>query len=170
MADYKPAAGRSNKIIVISLAAVLVLGIYAIGVSVTGYFSYSSGIESELNKTKEELGLYKAAGEECTRSLWSKEQNITACQGALSECGAKGSALNAQLLVLNVSLSSCLSESSGAKVALENMTARYMSLARNSVKAICCSFGDVQSSAVKSWDVASDRIVCSGQFAVNCSA
>jgi len=156
---------------------IAILSLYALGTTITGYFTYSGNIESELNKTQNELAIYKSVSEECTRILWMKEKNLSVCETSLgsasislAKCNRLADNLINQSVLLNLSLSSCLSESSLLRNKFGNLNISYNTLVRNSVKAICCSFGDVQSSLIRNWNVTNDRIICTGSFSVNCSS
>jgi ABC-type transport system involved in cytochrome bd biosynthesis fused ATPase/permease subunit len=48
-----------------------------------------------------------------------------------------------------------------------NMTI-YQQVVQNSVRAVCCSFGDVVAGTVKNWQIFSNSIICSGNNTVNC--
>ncbi len=167
----------AKKAVIAAVVLILILSIYSLGTTITGYLSYSNSVESELNKTQAELTIYKFVSEECTRNLWLQEKNLSACEIALGLTNASMQACNQRndLLInwseyLNASLSSCMSELDIVRGAYGNITFKYSTLVRNSAREICCTFGDVQSQAARNWDIKNDQIVCSGSLLVNCSS
>lgn len=175
--EYKPAGEGTKKVALVIATVILAFSIYSVGTTITSYITYSSSVESELNKTKADLAVYKAVTEECARDLSQKEQNLSVCEStlgstyaSLASCNQQAAALLSQSASLNASLSSCLGESTALKNTYGNLAESYNNLVRSSVKAICCSFGDIQSGGARSWNITSDRIVCSGLYSVNCTS
>lgn len=170
-------SGAAKKALIAAVMLILVLGIYSVGSTITGYISYSDSVASELNGTKKELEIYKAVSDECTRDLWLKESDLTACErsfesasASLAACEALAASLSNRTSSLESSLASCSSELQSLKGIFGNLNISYEKLVRNSVKAVCCSFSDVQRSQIRNWGVSPDGIVCSGSFSVNCSS
>jgi len=168
---------RSSKsVTIVSILIVLILSFYLITSSVTAYITYTENIEKELNETSKELSITKASMEECSKNLVSTRDNLNSCnsnleqsKSQLSTCENERSTLQTRKSELELQLSNCTAEREDLRARYENRLAAFNSVVKNSVRAICCSFGDVVSGAPKNWGIVDNKIVCTGSYNVNCS-
>ncbi len=161
--EFNP-AGRSydtKKIAVIGLAVLVLFVLYAVGSIVTGYSIYSSDLEKRLNHTSEELRIISAAREECGAELDKKSSLYQECSNTLENTAAN---LQQCETVLNET-KSC----DDVRSDYSSLQDAYNNLVRNSVKALCCSFSDVEGGVVKNWHTENNKILCDGNFTVNCA-
>ena len=70
---------------------------------------------------------------------------------------------------LDSQLSSCSAEREDLKAKYEGRADAFNNLVRNSVKAICCSFNDADAGITKNWGIVDNKIVCTGEYVVNCT-
>ena len=174
--EYKPPGKNSIDIKKISIgivAVLLLLVLFSVGKIVTGYATYTGSLETELNSAKEDLRIISAAREECAAELNTKSNiygecssNLQSAQSALTQCQQDFSALKTGS---ETSLNECRTELNSAKSLQSSVTASYSKLVKNSVKAICCTISDVDSAALKQWRIENYKIICSGNFTVNCA-
>ncbi|MBI4153707.1 hypothetical protein HY501_00060 [Candidatus Woesearchaeota archaeon] len=171
--------GRRGKHLAIAAVIVFFIGVfYFVGNTITGYATYSKSLEQQLNTSAQELSDTKEQHELCQLSLESSNNDRAALNASINKCSS-------DLFSNKLFLDSCYKE----KEKLENTTKRldsqlsscnndkiasgeaYKQLARSSVKAICCSFGDVQSATIRNWNITSNNsIVCSGNYTINCTS
>jgi hypothetical protein len=89
--------------------------------------------------------------------LAAAQQLTTDCQGNVDMLKSNVSAMQSYNAIMQGKLSTCQSSLDSTNATL-----------RNSVAAVCCSYGDMQAGLVKNWQISNDRIVCSGASTVNC--
>ena len=169
--------GKRGKHLAIAAVIILFVGtFYFVGNTMTGYVTYSESLEQQLNETHNKFLDMKAQYETCDAYLGNANSNIAslntslnACSTdmfsqklAVTSCNNEKERLGREKSDLSTSLSSCRSEQVSS-------TESYKQLARNSVKAICCSFGDVQSGSVRNWNITNNSIVCTGNYTINCT-
>ena len=171
--------GRRGKHLAIAAAIVFFIGIfYVVGNTVTSYATYNKALESQLNNTSQQLTETQSELELCELNLENSNSDRTALNASISKC-------TTDLFSSKLFLDSCYKD----KDKLENTTRKldnqlslcdsekiasgeaYRQLARSSVKAICCSFGDVTSGTVRNWNItANNSISCSGNYTINCTS
>jgi septal ring factor EnvC (AmiA/AmiB activator) len=169
---------RSSKsVTIVSVLIVLILSFYLITSNVTAYVTYTENIEKKLNETAKELVITKASMEECSKNLASTRDNLNSCtadldqsKSQLTTCNSERSALQTRKSELESQLSNCTAEKEDFRTRYENGLAAFNSIVKNSVRAICCSFGDVVSGTTKNWGIVDNKIVCTGSYNVNCSS
>lgn len=93
-----------------------------------------------------------------------QQSQLNSTQVGLQVCQNNSKLLQGNITSLQNTSSSLQSQLSSCNV---NMTI-YQQVVQNSVRAVCCSFGDVQAGVTKNWQVFSNYIVCSGNNTVNC--
>ena len=183
--SYSPGSGermhffdKKGKHLAVAAAILLFIGtFYFVGNTLTGYITYSRNLEQELNETHNELIDLKSEYEACSTDLTDANSGIASLNSSLNSCSAdmfsqklavtscntEKNSLIEEKKSLSSSLSSCRNEQTSSHES-------YRQLARNSVKAICCSFGDVQSSAIRNWNITNNSIVCTGNYTINCTS
>jgi len=164
----------------LAIAAILVFftGIfYFVGSTMTGYATYSKSLETQLNNTQDELTAVQEQKEICESVLENMRSSLGSLNSSLSTCGTdlasnrlsldncnkERASLESERNNLSTSFNSCRTEN-------ENSIQSYKQLARSSVRPICCSFGDVQSAAIRNWNIANNSIVCTGNYTINCTS
>lgn len=167
---------NGKSITIVSILIVLTLSFYLITSSVTAYITYTENIEKVLNETKKELDVTKASMEECSKNLASTRDDLNSCnsnldqsRSQLSTCENERNELRTRNSELESQLSACNTEKEDFKARYENRLSAFNNLVRSSVRALCCSFGDIVSEATKNWGIVDDKIVCTGNYHVNCS-
>jgi hypothetical protein len=93
-----------------------------------------------------------------------QQSQLNSTQVGLQACQNNAQILQSSVSSLQNASSSLQSQLSTCNV---NMTT-YQQVVQNSVRAVCCSFGDVQAGVTKNWQIFSNYIVCSGSNTVNC--
>lgn len=163
-------AKRGKHIAIAAVIVFLIGAFYATGNLITTYATYNKNLQEQLNSTQIALETEQQQKEVCEASLENTKSNLNTCssdlastKGSLASCGSDKEKLAGDTRSLTSSLNTCISEK-------ESINQSYKHLARNSVKAICCSFGDVQSAATRNWNIINDSIVCSGNYTVNCTS
>jgi uncharacterized phage infection (PIP) family protein YhgE len=106
-----------------------------------------------------------------TESLKTAQNKSSLQQSQLNstQVGLQACQNNAQLLQGNISSLQNASSALQSQLSSCSMNVTtYQQVVQNSVRAVCCSFGDVQAGITKNWQVFSNYIVCSGNNTVNC--
>lgn len=160
---------RGKQLAVAAVIVFLVGAFYTTGNLITSYATYNKDLQEQLNSTQAALETEQQQKESCQALLESSNSDLNKCgndlastKGYLASCGADKDKLNSNIQNLSASLDTCKSEK-------ESINQSYKQLARNSVKAICCSFGDVQSAAIRNWNIINNSISCTGNYTVNCT-
>jgi len=151
-------------IVIIFLIAVF----YATGIAMTSYATYSRNAEQLLNETKANLVILQAEKDVCLASLNYTDNDLKVCQGVLSSKATLLNTCDTEKTSLNNSLTNTVSSLNACKTEKDSAIQTSRQLVRNSVKAICCSYGDVQVGFVRNWDIFNDSITCTGIYTVNC--
>ena len=170
--------GKKGKHLAIAAVIILFAGIfYFVGNTMTGYATYSKSLETQLNNTQAELTAVQEKKDICESVLENMRSNLGSLNSSLSTCGSNLASNRLSLdncnkervrlenegNNLSASLNSCRTEN-------ENSIQSYKQLARSSVRPICCSFGDVQSAAIRNWNITNGSIVCNGNYTINCTS
>lgn len=171
-------AGKNSRNVGLFLLAVALISSFSLlSDRITGYVTYTSDLESTLNETLQQLNIESRLKAECIANLDSTKSGLNLCndkltssQSYLVTCEKDRGELKSYSDQLNSLFSACDVERADMKTKLANETENFKSIVRNSVKAICCSFGDALSGAVRRWGIENSQIVCSGNFSVNCTA
>jgi len=158
------------------LAIALIFSFSMLSNRITGYATYTSDLESSLNETLQQLNTESHLKAVCNANLDSTRADLTLCNDKLSSsqnylvsCEKDRNDLKSYSDQLNSLFSFCDVERADLKTKYANETENYRVVVRNSVKAICCSFGDATTGTVRSWGIENNQIVCSGNFSVNCT-
>lgn len=168
--EFRPSSSVDTKKIGIGIIAVLFIFIlYSMGTVFTGYTTYTKQIEADLNSTREDLRVISAAREDCAAELGEKTALSSECSGKLSTASADLDKCKADLSGRESSLNECRNEISDLKASQSSMSTGYKNLVKNSVKAICCTISDVDSGSIRNWRIENDKIICGGNFTVNCA-
>jgi len=167
---------NSKAVMIVSILIILTFSFYLITSGVTAYITYTENLETDLNETQKELDITKASMEECSKNLADTRDDLNSCnsnldqsRSQLSACENERSELRTRNSELDSQLSTCNAEREDFKARYENRLEAFNTLVRNSVKAACCSFDDVSSGATKNWGIVDNKIVCTGDYHVNCS-
>ena len=168
---------KARHIAVAAVVVFLIGSFYLVGKTITTYATYSKSLETELNDTQNALLQEQEQKEACESLLGTAQSSLGVCSSNLDS--AKGSLNSCQNNVAQLSRdvntlsnkSASLSRSLDACNAEKDTSSQsHKQLARNSVRAICCSFSDTQSSVVRNWNVVNNSIVCSGGYTINCTS
>jgi hypothetical protein len=169
---------RKGKHLLVAAVIVFFIGtFYLVGNTLTGYVTYSKDLEQQLNSTNNELSALQVQKEACDADLQNANSDIGGLNSSLNtcttnlfssklfldSCNKDKEKLNEEKRNLSSSLDMCRAEK-------DTSAQSYRQLARNSVKAICCSFGDVQSATIRNWNITNNSIVCSGTYTINCTS
>jgi len=144
---------------------------------VTGYITYTENLEIEFNETQKELDITTASLDECSKNMANIKEGLTSCNSELDQsrsqlttCENERNELRTKNSELDSQLSTCNAESEDLKARYESRLSAFDNLVRNSVKAICCSFNDIDAGLTKNWGIVDDKIVCTGGYSVNCTS
>ncbi len=186
--NYKPyswqkrlkefAKNNSKPAAIAIISVFLIIGFQSVNSTVTGYLTYQGSLEQQLNDTKTQLSSMEAEKNTCVSGLASANENLEACEttidtsaSSLVNCKKEKADLTGYSNALGASLDVCRIESEDLGNKLDNKTASYDSLVRNSARTVCCRTFDVIEGAVVKWDLKNDRIVCNeGRYTINCTA
>jgi len=170
-------ANNKRNISLLLLSVVLIISFSFLSDRITGYVTYTSDLESVLNETIQQLNFESRAMAECDSNLDSTKTGLNICndklgssQSYLTTCEKERGDLKSYSDNLNSVYAKCDSERTDLQSKYANSTESYKSVIRNSVRAICCSFGDTQSGAIRSWEILNNQIVCNGNYSVNCTS
>lgn len=173
--DFTGKNSRNIGLLLLSIG--LIFSFSLLANRITGYVTYTSDLESTLNETVQQLNTESRLKAECTANLDSTKSSLGTCndkltssQNYLVTCEKERGDLKSYSTQINSVYSICDSERSDLKIKYANETENYKSIVRNSVQAICCSFGDSSTGTIRSWGIQDNRIICSGNFTVNCTA
>jgi chromosome segregation ATPase len=108
-------------------------------------------LSGQLNSTKTQLSSSQS-------QTASAQQQFSSCQKNVDMLKANVSVMQSYNAIMQGKLSEC-------QAGLDSLNATL----RNAVAAVCCSYGDVQASVVKNWQIQGSSIVCSGSGTVNCA-
>jgi flagellar basal body-associated protein FliL len=163
-----------NKTVIIVLIVVAALLFIGISSSVSGYVAYRESVNKQLDSTVQELSTVTKEKEECNTNLFSSLEKETQCKSQLSSkdsqlntCNNQKTTLEQQKTQSDALYSSCLAQKedldekyTGVVEQLEASSSEYDELAKNSVRSVCCSIGDILSGAVRYWEVSDNKIIC----------
>ncbi|MBI2076712.1 MAG: hypothetical protein HYT72_05695 [Candidatus Aenigmarchaeota archaeon] len=172
---FLKANGRHMLIIVISIT--LIFTFSTIANRITGFVLYANDIEARLNETLKNVNMLSREKAECSAMLADTGQNMDICNNKLTSsqsflvaCEKERDDLKSYSDRINSLFRACDVERKDLSEKLANETSNYKEVVRSSVKAICCSFGDSVSGALRNWAILNSQIVCSGNFTVNCTS
>ena len=159
---------KRNAVITYCLISIAVT---AVAFYFIGNFVASESLNPKINELSRLNLLKDALVAKLNESLISAQNEtssiatqMSTVQNSLSNCqnnlqGVQGNITSLQNVSLN--LQTTLTSCQGSLLDVN-------STLQNSVRAVCCSFGDVEAGVSKNWQIFSDRIVCSGNSTVNC--
>ncbi len=160
---------RGRHLAIVAVLIFLLVAFYSAGNALTGFATYSSDLKQQLDDTNVALAVVQGGKEMCENYLDEVSGDIKACRSGartveadLEACSAASRELNKTANELSFWLDTCRTEKEAAMQS-------FKQLIRNSVKVICCSFGDVQDGTVRYWNIVNSTIVCNGGYTVNCS-
>jgi septal ring factor EnvC (AmiA/AmiB activator) len=166
---------NSRATTIVSILIILTFSFYLITTGVTGYITYTENLEAKLNETEKDLEITKSSMEACSNSLADTRGSLSSCNSDLSQstaqlstCEIQRNDLTAENSQLESDLSTCDAERADYINMYETRMEAFNNLVRNSVKAICCSFSDIDSGTTKDWGIEDNKIVCTGGYQVNC--
>lgn len=181
--SYSPNSGgrkfgkRSKQLAVAGVIILFVGTFYFMGNTLTSYATYNKNLEMQLNNTQGQLLQEQEMKEQCEASLSAAKDGLNTCNADKIFTSAKLESCQNNVVQLNRNVNELTNKSSNLSSSLDACKNSYSStlesyrqLARNSVKAICCSFGDVQSGAARNWNITNNNIVCSGNYTINCTS
>lgn len=168
---------RGKHLAIAAVVVFLVASFYLAGSALTSYATYSKNLEDQLNSTRNSLLAAEQKSDECSTTLDATNTALQNANNGLNSC-------NANIMYTNALLNSCYMDRSVMNATINNLTAsvndcrtandnnvqNYRQLARSSVKAICCSFGDLQSATIRNWNIVNNSITCAGNYTVNCTS
>ncbi len=173
----KSLKANSRHILIILVSVVLIFTFSTIASRITGFVLYSNDLELQLNETMKTLNILSREKAECSAALSTAGQNLDTCNSKLSSsnsflvgCEKDLGDSRSYADNLNSLFSACDRERKDFSEKLVNKTSDYKEIVRNSVKAICCSFGDSAAGTARNWEITANQIVCSGNFTVNCTS
>ncbi|MFA4819986.1 MAG: hypothetical protein WC613_03440 [Candidatus Aenigmatarchaeota archaeon] len=160
---------RGKHLAIVIVVAFLFVVFYTTGIAMTTYATYSRTVEQQLNETRVNLANVQTEKNLCQASLENTSNDLKLCQtnvnsitALLDSCDKEKTLLYTNVNSLNSSLNNCKTEKAAAAQSFKQFI-------KNSVKAICCSYGDVQSGAARKWSMVNDSIICTGEYTVDCA-
>jgi cell division protein FtsL len=114
--------------------------------------------EAELSNVTTSLEEARNLSAQQQDQLNSTNLQLQSCQGSLQDLQGNVTSLQVLSSTVQSQLTDCQT----------NMTV-YQTVVQNSVRAVCCSFGDVLAGTVKNWQIFSNSIICSGNSTVDCA-
>ncbi len=168
---------KNSKSVGLSILAIaLIFSFSILSGRITGFVTYASDLESTLNETAKQLDIESQLRATCDSALASTKSGLSLCndklyssQGYLVTCEKDRDDLSSYSARLNEQFSSCDAQREELNAKYTNETENYKTIVRNSVKAICCSFGDLQIGNSRNWGITNNQIVCGGNYTVNCT-
>lgn len=161
---------RGRRLAIAVVLVFLLVAFYSAGSALTSFATYSSDLKQQLDDTSVALAVVQGQMGQCENYLSDVRGDLKACRSGartveadLETCSATSRELNKTANELSFWLNTCRAENEAAMQS-------FKQLIRTSVKAICCSFGDVQDGTVRYWNIVNSTIVCSGGYMVNCSS
>ena len=85
------------------------------------------------------------------------KEELSTFKGDLDSCKNRESQSLTQINQLGTDLSSCNSEKKD-----------FLNTVKKSVRAVCCSFNEIQEGKELNWSISGNEIICSGEFSVDC--
>ena len=133
-------------------------------VFIRGRYQLTRTLISEINDFNIENNNLKLKILNLTSILNSTEIEVTEIKrelitfkGDLDFCKNQETQSSAQINQLGTDLSFCDSEKKD-----------FLNTIKNSVRAVCCSFNDIQEGKELNWSISGNQIICSGEFSVDC--
>lgn len=172
----KPGSKQNTKVIALVVVGLVVVSLAS---ALTGGWFMSSplradkislegqvtSLQTQVQAAEDEVGQYVS-------ELQAKESEINSLKSQTSSLETTSSTLEDQIGTLQFDLDETSTELSTIQQSLNTCHSErgeYVETIRNSVKAVCCSFSDVQQNTVKNWDINFNNIVCgSGSLEVEC--
>lgn len=172
-------AKNNTRPVAIALVSVfLMAGFYNFSDEITGYLTYQSNLELQLNETRNMLSSAEAEKSSCISDLASANGDLDECrltmsssESSLSKCIKEKSGLTDVSNSLSASLETCEAENNDIEGKLKVKTDSYDALVRNSARSVCCRTFDVIDGNVVKWDMKDSRVVCGdGRYSMNCTS
>ena len=169
---------NSRPVAMALISVFLIAGFYNFSDEITGYLTYQSNLELQLNETKNMLSSAEAEKSSCTSDLASANDDLDECrssvsssESSLSKCIKEKNSMADVSNALSASLETCEAENNDIEGKLKSKTDSYDALVRNSARSICCRTFDVIEGAVVKWDLKDSRIACGdGRYSMNCTS
>ncbi|HLC76683.1 MAG TPA: hypothetical protein VJH04_00610 [archaeon] len=161
---------KRGKQMVIAVAVAFLIGIfYFTGTTLTTYATYNKNLEQELTDTKGDLTASQLEADSCQQSLDASNSQLQTCtndlsssKSSLQSCTSEKNDLTDEVVAFKSAVEACEGK-------ITSSSDSFKQLAKNSVRPICCSFGDMQNGATRNWDIVNNSISCSGSYTVNCA-
>lgn len=162
--------GRGKQIVIAVVVLFLIGVFYFTGTTINTYATYNKNLEQDLQSAKDDLAsaqveiqTYKSSLETSNNQLQTCNTNLELSKTSLSSYIKEKSNLTDEVQVYRSAVETCES-----RIASSGDT--FKQLTRNSVRPICCSYGDIQNGGTRNWDVVNNSIICSGNYTVNCTS
>lgn len=161
---------NSRKISLVILLLAVSFVIFRAGNSITTLATYEEGVEETVQRTNEAVDFVRQEREQCYQELENTEAGLEACDFSLEKAELGVSVCNTARKDAEEGRNVCEAEKESAETQLQQEQENYKQVVKNTVRAICCSFNDVQQGTTREWGLEENKIVCSGSFTVNCGS
>jgi len=155
---------ENHKAICVAVLAVL-LGIVAFSANsvITGFVTYNDELRGELNDYKSDFITMNQSYNECINNINTCMNDLKTKCSTLQNCENEKIAAVNQTKIMENNLNNCKEQ----KDAIQK---NYTNILKDAVKAICCSVDDSINGAVKNWEIRDSKLVCTGNYTVNCTS
>lgn len=148
-------------VLIIAGVALYFIGGYLNGLPLTAKIT---AVSSQLFQTQSQLDNATKQLQAAQNQSAYLQSQLNSAQSSLQNCQTTQQALQNNITYLQNSTSYLLDQLSTCNTGLSS----YQSIVLNSIRAVCCSFADVQAGTVRNWQIFSNSIACSGSNTVNC--
>jgi adenylosuccinate lyase len=161
---------NSKKITIAVIVIVVLFVVYSINAFVTGFVAYNEELENELNKFKNDFITINQSFIECRNNLDVYLTEARTCEKNLQNCEKQKEVTTNYSIALENIIGQCQKDKEAIMQNYTKLTENYKNIIRESVRSRCCSYDDIMNGAIKNWDIKDNKIMCSGNYTVNCTS
>ncbi|MBI4896622.1 MAG: hypothetical protein HY832_03695 [Candidatus Aenigmarchaeota archaeon] len=175
----------TNKKTVILAAAIVIalLVVYTTSTTITGFATRIGTLEQQIKTTQDTLTKTALEKETCVSTvdqatkakdkavadLAGCQTTMASSQSELSSCRDARKTLEENNRQLTSMSQTCQQERITYLQKLETEVTAKNSIIRNTIRAVCCSFSDIQTNMNKTWGLTNtNAVTCSGNHTVQC--
>jgi peptidoglycan hydrolase CwlO-like protein len=165
MYQFKTTDHKKNLILIAWIVALILIPVFYLAVTGKATVDENNAeLRSRLDVALNQNELYLNDLKQCTDSMNQCSDQISSAQNALAGRDSQLAELRGQVSDINESLSSCQSEIAASNRTIQLLRNDLQSVVVNAARDVCCRPGI----NATSFGLSSGRIVCSGNYTIDC--
>ncbi|MBI2971216.1 MAG: hypothetical protein HYY37_02220 [Candidatus Aenigmarchaeota archaeon] len=157
---------KPKTLLIAAIAAFSLYIFYTATLSITGWLTRASSLETVLNETQNTLQRTNAERDRCETILVTVNKTLAYCEAERKSGETAFASCKAKTDELSTMLSTCETQTKATAGKLVSVQNDYELLVRSSVKDVCCRPGI----EVAEWNISAGKIVCVGSSSINCTS